>query len=201
MNAGAARYGRRRLPIDQVEEPPHHMRAQQPETTDADLEFLTEFNAITGRTPRLGAYLLGIEPAARALKSRAERALPHLLQLNCDVLTIECASSDGQDLHLFKHINTDKKIGIAAQTIATRWSNRSARRGVDQSARIHPQGHIINRLRFRPRRPVAADRVLQMRGAGQNQYRLPRTRPPERGCADPKLWFAGRESRAISVNG
>src|SRR5262249_417888 len=41
-----------------------------------------------------------------------ERALPHLLQLNCDVLTIECASSDGRDLHLFKHIKTDKKIGI-----------------------------------------------------------------------------------------
>ena len=29
-----------------------------------------------------------------------------------DVLTIECASSDGQDLPLFKHIKTDKKIGI-----------------------------------------------------------------------------------------
>ena len=28
------------------------------------------------------------------------------------MLTIECASSDGQDLHLFKHIKTDKKIGI-----------------------------------------------------------------------------------------
>ena len=41
-----------------------------------------------------------------------ERALPHLLQLDCDVLTIECASSDGQDLPLFKHIKTDKKIAI-----------------------------------------------------------------------------------------
>src|SRR5207249_9732592 len=41
-----------------------------------------------------------------------ERALPHLLQLDCDVLTIECASSDDQDLHLFKHVKTDKKIGI-----------------------------------------------------------------------------------------
>ena len=29
-------------PLIQVEEPPHHMRAQQPECTDADLEFLTE---------------------------------------------------------------------------------------------------------------------------------------------------------------
>src|ERR1700733_8443431 len=29
-------------PLIQVEEPPHHMRAQQPECTDTDLEFLTE---------------------------------------------------------------------------------------------------------------------------------------------------------------
>jgi hypothetical protein len=28
--------------VIQVEEPPHHMRAQQPDCTDADLEFLTE---------------------------------------------------------------------------------------------------------------------------------------------------------------
>src|SRR5260221_131590 len=29
-------------PLIKVEEPPHHMRAQQPECTDADLDFLTE---------------------------------------------------------------------------------------------------------------------------------------------------------------
>ena len=41
-----------------------------------------------------------------------ERAMPHLLQLNADVITFECASSNGQDLHLFGKYKTDKKIGI-----------------------------------------------------------------------------------------
>ena len=34
-----------------------------------------------------------------------ERALPHLLQLDCDVLTIEACSSDGKDLALFSKYN------------------------------------------------------------------------------------------------
>ncbi len=41
-----------------------------------------------------------------------ERALPHLLQLKCDVITFECASTDGKDLPLFAKYPTDKKIGI-----------------------------------------------------------------------------------------
>jgi methionine synthase II (cobalamin-independent) len=41
-----------------------------------------------------------------------ERALPHL-QLDCDIADDRMhASSDGQDLHLFKRIKTDKKISI-----------------------------------------------------------------------------------------
>jgi 5-methyltetrahydropteroyltriglutamate--homocysteine methyltransferase len=39
-------------------------------------------------------------------------ALPHLLQLNADVITFECASSDGPDLPLVAKYKTDKKIGI-----------------------------------------------------------------------------------------
>src|SRR5438477_11174219 len=41
-----------------------------------------------------------------------ERAMPHLLQLDCDVITFECASNDGKDLPLFAKYQTDKKIGI-----------------------------------------------------------------------------------------
>jgi 5-methyltetrahydropteroyltriglutamate--homocysteine methyltransferase len=41
-----------------------------------------------------------------------ERALPYLLQLNADVITFECASSNGKDLPLFAKYATDKKIGI-----------------------------------------------------------------------------------------
>ncbi len=38
--------------------------------------------------------------------------MPHLLQLNCDVITFEAASSEGRDLALFGKYKTDKKIGI-----------------------------------------------------------------------------------------
>ena len=41
-----------------------------------------------------------------------ERALPHLLQLDGDVVTFECASTNGRDLPLFAKHRTDKKIGI-----------------------------------------------------------------------------------------
>ena len=41
-----------------------------------------------------------------------ERALPYLLQLDADVITFECASTDGMDLPLFAKHKTDKKIGI-----------------------------------------------------------------------------------------
>jgi 5-methyltetrahydropteroyltriglutamate--homocysteine methyltransferase len=39
-------------------------------------------------------------------------ALPHLNQLDVDVLTFECATSDGMDLELIGHHITDKKIAI-----------------------------------------------------------------------------------------
>ena len=38
--------------------------------------------------------------------------MPHLLELNADVITFECASSEGRDLPLFAQYKTDKKIGI-----------------------------------------------------------------------------------------
>ena len=46
------------------------------------------------------------------LGSKSGGAVPHLLQLNTDVITFECASSDGRDLPLFAKYKTDKKIGI-----------------------------------------------------------------------------------------
>src|SRR5206468_6905385 len=37
---------------------------------------------------------------------------PYLLQLDGDVITFECASTDGKDLPLFGKYRTDKKIAI-----------------------------------------------------------------------------------------
>ena len=174
-------------PLIQVEEPPHHMRAQQKECTDADLEFLTEaFNRqLTGVNAEIWVHTCWGNPNQQRVHYNVpsyERALPHLLQLNGDVLTIECASSDGKDLPLFKHIKTDKKIAHRRGQ-PLRHGGRAGRegRGADpQGAGVHPEGaaHHLDRLRLRPRGPVAAHRVLQVRGAGRgHQYRAPRAWP------------------------
>src|SRR6202789_1884595 len=104
-------------PLIQVEEPPHHMRAQQPDCSDADLEFLTEaFNRqLTGVTAEIWVHTCWGNPNQQRVHWKVpsyERALPHLLQLDADVITFECASSDGKDLPLFGKYKTDKKIGI-----------------------------------------------------------------------------------------
>src|SRR5436189_18139 len=101
-------------PLIQVEEPPHHMRAQQKECTDADLEFLTDaFNRqLKGVNAEIWVHTCWGNPNQQRVHYNVpsyERALPHLLQLDGHVLTLECASSDGKDLPLFKHITTDKK--------------------------------------------------------------------------------------------
>ena len=115
---GVPRAGRRRLPAD----PGRGAAAPQPRPaarvqTDADLEFQTEaFNRqLAGVDAEIWVHTCWGNPNQQRVHWKVpsyERALPHLLQLDCDVLTIECASSDGQDLPLFKHIKTDKKIGI-----------------------------------------------------------------------------------------
>jgi 5-methyltetrahydropteroyltriglutamate--homocysteine methyltransferase len=48
-----------------------------------------------------------------------ERSLPWLLATNADVLTLECASTNGRDLPLLKHHRTDKKIAIGVVNHST----------------------------------------------------------------------------------
>ena len=104
-------------PLIQLEEPPHHMAAQDPETTDKDLEFLTEtFNKqVEGVDAEIWAHTCWGNPNQQSVfweRPSYERALPHLLRLNADVITFECASTGGKDLHLFGKYKTDKKIAI-----------------------------------------------------------------------------------------
>src|ERR1700719_1733051 len=97
MNAEFRELAAAGCPVIQVEEPRHHGLTTLPDCTDHDLEFQTQaFNQ----------QLIYWEVPSY------ERALPHLLQLNADVITFECASSDGRDLALFAKYPTDKKIGI-----------------------------------------------------------------------------------------
>jgi hypothetical protein len=117
MNAEFREVAAAGCPLIQVEEPPHHSRALMEGTTDADLEFQTmAFNRqLDGVDAEIWVHTCWGNPNQQRVHWKVpsyERGLPHLLQLKCDVLTIECASSDGRDLALFKHIKTDKKIAI-----------------------------------------------------------------------------------------
>jgi len=89
----------------------------RPDCTDAELEFQTmAFNRqLAGVDAEIWVHTCWGNPNQQRVYWEVpsyERALPHLLQLNCDVITFECASSDGRDLPLFAQYKTDKKIGI-----------------------------------------------------------------------------------------
>jgi 5-methyltetrahydropteroyltriglutamate--homocysteine methyltransferase len=117
MNAELRELAAAGCPLIQVEEPRHHGLTTRPDCTDADLEFQTEaFNRqLAGVDAEIWVHTCWGNPNQQRVYWEVpsyERALPHLLQLNADVITFECASSDGRDLPLFANYKTDKKIGI-----------------------------------------------------------------------------------------
>ena len=65
--------------------------------------------------PRFGCILAGAirhnSACSRPVPSY-ERVLPYLAQLDADVITFECASSDGKDLPLIAKIAAPKKVAI-----------------------------------------------------------------------------------------
>ena len=104
-------------PVIQVEEPRHHGLTTRPDCTEAELEFQTAaFNSqLAGVEAEIWVHTCWGNPNQQRVYWEVpsyERALPHLLQLDCDVITFECASNDGKDLPLFAKYPTDKKIGI-----------------------------------------------------------------------------------------
>lgn len=113
--------------IIQIEEPPQHFASYgNPPATDKELEFLTQaFNReVQGLDAEVWAHTCWGNPNQQSFywnRPSYERALPHLLQLDADVLTFECSSSDGQDLPLFGKYETDKKIaiGVVSHTVTT----------------------------------------------------------------------------------
>lgn len=114
-------------PLVQVEEPPHHFACcATPPATDKDLEFYTKaFNReIEGVNTEIWAHTCWGNPNQQSFyweRPSYERSLPYLLQLNTDVLTLECASNQGRDLPLLKRHKIDKKIaiGVINHTITT----------------------------------------------------------------------------------
>ncbi|HTZ35992.1 MAG TPA: hypothetical protein VMB84_08200, partial [Stellaceae bacterium] len=117
MNAEFRELAAAGCPVIQVEEPRHHGMTTRPDTTDKDLEFQTQaFNRqLVGVDAEIWVHTCWGNPNQQRVYWEVpsyERALPHLLQLDCDVLTFEACSSNGKELALFGKYKTDKKIGI-----------------------------------------------------------------------------------------
>ena len=188
MNAELRELAAAGCPVIQVEEPRHHGLTTRPDCTDADLEFQTEaFNRqLAGVDAEIWVHTCWGNPNQQRVYWEVpsyERALPHLLQLDCDVITFECASNDGKDLPLFaKSQDRQEDRHRRRQPLQHRRRAGRARRRPDQEgARIHPAGAACDhhRLRLWPRGPVAPHRLLQMRRARRrHQHRAPRTGPP-----------------------
>ncbi len=117
MNAELRELAAAGCPLIQVEEPRHHGLTTRPDCTEAELEFQTlAFNRqLAGVEAEIWVHTCWGNPNQQRVYWEVpsyERALPHLLQLDCDVITFECASNGGKDLPLFAQYKTGKKIGI-----------------------------------------------------------------------------------------
>ena len=104
-------------PLVQMEEPLHHFYALRDETTDKDMEFYTEaFNReVRGLDAEVWVHTCWGNPSQQRtswIPPSYERSISYLLELDADVVTFECASSDGKDLPLFAKHETSKKIAI-----------------------------------------------------------------------------------------
>ena len=100
----------------QIEEPRHHFMAQDPTTKDEDYAFFTEaFNReVKDVDAEIWLHTCWGNPAQQRLVTNPtyERAIPHLLEVNADVITFECAGASGKDLPLFAELETTKKFAI-----------------------------------------------------------------------------------------
>ncbi len=103
--------------VIQLEEPMHHFRAQNPDTTATDMDFLTKaFNReVEGVNSEIWVHTCWGNPNQQSIfweRPSYAPALPYLAELNADVLTFECASTGGKDLALLGGLPRDKKIAI-----------------------------------------------------------------------------------------
>src|SRR5215510_12337951 len=111
-------------PVIQLEEPRHHMGAFDGSATEKDLQFFTDAinREIDGVDTEVWLHTCWGNPNQQPLhwdRPSYERSLPYLLATDADVLTLECASTNGRDLHLLGKHRTDKKIAIGVVNHST----------------------------------------------------------------------------------
>jgi 5-methyltetrahydropteroyltriglutamate--homocysteine methyltransferase len=109
--------------VIQVEEPRHHISGASG-AGDRDLEFFTEAinREVAGVSTEIWLHTCWGNPNQQPLhweRPSYERSLPYLLACNVDVLTLECASTNGRDLPLLARHRTDKKIAIGVVNHST----------------------------------------------------------------------------------
>jgi len=109
--------------VIQVEEPQHHIGGASG-ASDRDLEFYTEAvnREIAGVNTEIWLHTCWGNPNQQPLhwdRPSYERSLPYLLATDADVLTLECASTNGRDLPLLAKHRTDKKIAIGVVNHST----------------------------------------------------------------------------------
>ena len=108
--------------VIQMEEPNIHLvgdpaRRRRPqlgvdffvEVFNNTVKGLRDLTEVWGHTP---AGAIRRSSASSPPTSCTQDALPYLNQLDVDVLTFECATSDGMDLEVDRTVITDKKIAI-----------------------------------------------------------------------------------------
>ena len=124
MNAEFRELAAAGCPVIQLEEPRHHGLSTLPDCKDSDLEFQTEaFNRQTkGVDAEIWVHTCWGNPNQQPLhweRPSYERSLPYLLATDADVITLECASTNGRDLPLLARHRTDKKIAIGVVNHST----------------------------------------------------------------------------------
>lgn len=104
-------------PIIQIEEPVIHFLAADPSADPKILEMYVEaFNReVRGVEAEIWYHSCWGNPAQQRVTEKVEsyeRGLEWMIQCDCDVITLETASTKGMDFPLLQNLPTDKKFGL-----------------------------------------------------------------------------------------
>ena len=202
MNAEFQELAAAGCPVIQVEEPRHHGMTTRPDCTDSDLEFQTEaFNRqLDGVDAEIWVHTCWGNPNQQRVYWEVpsyERALPHLLQLKCDVITFECASTDGKRPAAVRQIpdRQEDRHRRRQPLQHRRRAARTCREPDPQGARIHPARAAVITTDCGFGREGLSRRIAYYKCValveGTNIVRRELGLPEARvRAADPRLYFA-----------